>query len=208
MNFRKRYSRNIVFRAMLQGVAIGLIAVLIIGLTIYSTSEKGADPGKKVATTGPTAGEEQVADGDAMTMFVKQYGVFSAKEAATDFVAVSPSLAKTVILPVNDQFYVWGAAWLKESQVVLNETEDAFKKKIKVVPGTCKHESAEEVKKALLADDLSKIELSAGKGDKKKATDFEKKLTAITAFTKDSSIARLHLLAYYSNEDPCFKIQF
>ncbi|MDV6377224.1 hypothetical protein ORD22_02980 [Sporosarcina sp. GW1-11] len=208
MNFRKRYSRNIVVRAMVQGVGIGLIAVLVIGLTIFMTGEKGADPAKKIATTGPGADEEQVADGDAVTMFVKQYGVFSAKEAAAEFVATDPSLAKTAILPVNGQFYVWGAAWLKESQVVLNEKEDAFKKKIQVVSGTCKHANADEVKKALLADDLSKIELSAGEGEKKKTTDFEKKLTAITAFTKDSSIARLHVLAHYSNEDPCFKIQF
>lgn len=208
MNFRKRYSKNIVIRAMVQGVGIGLVAVLIIGLTIFTTNGKGEDPAKKVATSGPNADGEQVVDGDAMTMFVKQYGVFSAKGAATDFVAADPSLAKTVVVPVNDQFYVWGAAWLKESQVVLKAGEDAFKKRIQVVPGVCKHANADEVKKALLADDLSKIELSAGTEEKKKATDFEKKMTAITAFTKDSSIARLHVLAHYSNEDPCFKIQF
>ncbi|AXH99310.1 hypothetical protein DV702_05885 [Sporosarcina sp. PTS2304] len=208
MHFRKRYSRNIIVRAMVQGVAIGLAAVFVIGLTIFTTGEKGANSTKKVATSGPNAEEEQAADGEAVTMFVKQYGVFSAKEAATDFVATDPSLAKTVIFPVNGQFYVWGATWVKESHVVLNETEDAFKKKIRVVDGTCKQANREEVKKALLADDLSKIELSVGGGEKKKGTDLQKKMTAITAFTKDSSIARLHLLGYYSNEDPCFKIQF
>lgn len=203
MNFRRKYSKNLVIRAMVQGVAIGLVAVLVIGLTIVGTG------GKEEESKVPTAGqEERAADGEAMTMFVKQYGVFSARTAATDFIATDPSLAKTVVFPVNDQFYVWGAAWLKESAVVLDPKEDAFKKRIQVVAGVCKQANAEEVKKALLADDLSKIEFSPAAGDKKNGSDFERKMTAITAFTKDSSVARLHVLAHYSNEEPCFKIQF
>ncbi|WP_153732676.1 hypothetical protein [Sporosarcina obsidiansis] len=212
MNFRRSYSKFTVIRAMVQGVVIGLAAVLVIGLTIYTTGGKDADPSKTVATSGPKTEEKDdqaaIDDGSVLAMFVKQYGVFSSKDTATDFVASNPSLANTAILQVSDQFYVWGAVWLKESQVVLKEGEDAFKKKIRVTPGTCKTADVNDVKKALLAEDLSKIELSKDKKDAKKESDLQKKLTAITAFTKDSSIARLHLLAHYSGQDPCFKIQF
>ncbi|ARK23608.1 hypothetical protein SporoP37_02145 [Sporosarcina sp. P37] len=208
MNFRRTYSKNIVIRALVQGVAIGLVAVLVIGFTIFSTGGKEGGSEKTVATTGPKTDENEGAAEGGETMFVKQHGVFSSQQAATDFVAADPSLASTAVVPAGDQFYVWGAVWLQESQVILKEGEDAFKKRISVVPGTCKNADVNEVKKALLAEDLSKIELSKGNGGAKKDSDFAKKVTAITAFTKDSSIARLHLLAYYSNQDPCFKIQF
>ncbi|MEK4024940.1 hypothetical protein [Sporosarcina sp. FSL W7-1283] len=210
MNFRKSYSKFTVIRAMVQGVAIGLAAVLVIGLTIFSTGGKDAKPSKTVATSGPNTEEteEKPADGTAIPMYVKQHGVFSSEETATEFITSNPALANTAIIQVGDQFYIWGAVWLKESQVVLKDGEDAFKKKIQVTPGTCKTADINEVKKALLAEDLSKIKLSKAKDDAKKESDFEKKLTAITAFTKDSSIARLHLLSHYSSQDPCFKIQF
>lgn len=206
MNFRRTYSRNIVIRALVQGVAIGLVAVLIIGLAISATGDKKND--KKVETAGPKTEEKANATGDGETLFVKQHGVFSSEQAATDFVAGNAGLASTAVVPVDGQFYVWGAVWLKESQVVLKEGEDAFKKKITVVPGTCKTADIQEVKNALFAEDLAGIELSKDGKDAKKGSDFAKKMTAITAFTKDSSIARLHVLAHYSNEDPCFEIQF
>ncbi|PID07344.1 MULTISPECIES: hypothetical protein [unclassified Sporosarcina] len=208
MNFRRTYSKNIVIRALVQGVAIGLVAVLVIGLTISITGGKEDKAKETVATTGPKTEEKGGAVEGGDTMFVKQHGVFSSQEAATGFVAENPSLASTAVVPVGGQFYVWGAVWLKESDVILNEGEDAFKKRITVVPGTCKSADANEVKKALLAEDLSKIELSKDGKAAKKDGDFTKKVTAITAFTKDSSVARLHLLAHYSNQDPCFKIQF
>ena len=206
MNFRRTYSKNIVIRALVQGVAIGLVAVLIIGLAISATGDKKND--KKVETAGPKTEEKANATGDGETLFVKQHGVFSSEQAATDFVAGNAGLASTAVVPVDGQFYVWGAVWLKESQVVLKEGEDAFKKKITVVPGTCKTADIQEVKNALFAEDLAGIELSKDGKDAKKGSDFAKKMTAITAFTKDSSIARLHVLAHYSNEDPCFEIQF
>ncbi|ARF16222.1 hypothetical protein [Sporosarcina ureae] len=208
MNFRRTYSKNIVIRALVQGVAIGLVAVLVIGLTISTTGGKEDKASETVATTGPKTEDKGGAAEGGDTMFVKQHGVFSSQEAATDFVAENPSLASTAVVPAGGQFYVWGAVWLKESDVILKEGEDAFKKRITVAPGTCKSADAGEVRKALLAEDLSKIELSKDGKDAKKGGDFEKKVTAITAFTKDSSVARLHLLAHYSNQDPCFKIQF
>lgn len=208
MNFRRTYSKNIVIRALIQGVAIGLVAVLVIGLTISSTGGKKDKADKAVATNGPKTEEKAGAAEDGETMFVKQHGVFSSQEAATNFVAENPGLTTTAIVPAGGQFYVWGAAWLKESDVVLKEGEDAFKKRITVVPGTCKSADAGEVKKALFAEDLSKIELSTKGKEAKKDGDFAKKVAAITAFTQDSSIARLHLLAHYLNQDPCFKIQF
>ncbi|WP_301108356.1 hypothetical protein [Sporosarcina sp.] len=211
MNFRRSYSKFTVIRAMIQGVGIGLVAILVIGLTIFSTGGKEATPDKTVTTSGPSkdsAEETKAADGDAITMFVKQHGVFSSKESATDFAAANPSLANTSIVQVNDQFYIWGAVWLTESQVVLKEGEDAFKKKIQLAPGTCKSADIKQVEKALLADDLSKIDLSKEGKEAKKESDLEKKITAISAFTKDSSIARLHVLAHYTSQDSCFKIQF
>ncbi|GKV65712.1 MULTISPECIES: hypothetical protein [unclassified Sporosarcina] len=210
MNFRRSYSKFTVIRAMIQGVGIGLAAILVIGLTIFSTGGKGAAPDKTVTTSGPgteNGEDEKAADGEAITMFVKQHGVFSSKESAADFAAENPSLANTSIVQVSDQFYIWGAVWLEESQVVLKEGEDAFKKKIQLAPGTCKTADSKQVEKALFADDLSKIDLSKDQKEKKES-DLQKKITAISAFTKDSSIARLHLLAHYTSQDPCFKIQF
>ncbi|PIC77913.1 hypothetical protein CSV74_04735 [Sporosarcina sp. P19] len=208
MNFRRTYSKNIVIRALVQGVAIGLVAVLVIGLTISTTGGKEDKASETMATTGPKTEEKGGAVEGGDTMFVKQHGVFSSQEAATDFVAENPSLASTAVVSAGGQFYVWGAVWLNESDVLLKEGEDAFKKRITVVPGACKSADAGEVRKALLAEDLSKIELSKDGKDAKKGGDFAKKVTAITAFTKDSSVARLHLLAHYSDQDPCFKIQF
>lgn len=205
MNFRKAYSKKTVIRAVVQGVFIGLAAVFIIAFVLNSSGEKKA--GESVPAAGPAADKEAAEDG-AVSLFVKQHGVFSSKESAAEFAGASPSLKDTVIVPAEGQFYIWGAAWLKESDVVLAEKEDAFKKQIRLVPGVCKNDAMENVKKALTIDDLSKIQFSKEQDQPQKGSGLEKKISAITAFTKDPAIARLHLLAYYTDTDPCFKIQF
>src|SRR5690606_14844793 len=137
-----------IVRAMIQGVIIGVVAVAAIGLAIVGTGGKGGSSGvpaptKTVPASGPQADGGD--DGQAMTMYVKQHGVFSSAETAAGFVSDDPSLAKTAILKVGDQYYVWGAVGLNESDIVLKEGENAFRKTIRVTPSSCKTAKPEQL---------------------------------------------------------------
>jgi hypothetical protein len=45
-------------------------------------------------------------------------------------------------------------------------------------------------------------------GEGEKVSVFNEQLTAITAFTDDIRVVRLHLLAHYASKQDCLKIDF
>ncbi|NYF25014.1 hypothetical protein [Sporosarcina sp. JAI121] len=211
MKFGKRYSKVTVFMAMLHGVLIGVAAVAVIGLLLAGSKGKDNDDKteKETATSGPAPVETTApASEKPLQLFAKQHGAFSSAESATLFIAEDPSLTKAAVIHGNDKFYVWTAVGLAENEVVTNAAEGTYLKAFKVETSACGAIGAGKLDEVLAQTEMAKIKnLIEGKEDAK-TKEFHKKIAAITAYSKDLQVVRLHLLSHYSQKDKCIKITF
>ncbi len=215
MNFKKKYSKGTVAMAMLHGVLIGVAAVVVIGLLLTSTKARIADPKplKEIPTSGVVGEENPSPTGQqSLNFFAKQHGAFSSSEAASTFINEDPALAKSAVIKVNDTFFVWTAVGLSAEEIEVSDYEGTYLKSFKVDASTCTAGGPGKLHEILAEKEISKIKmLATGKtedADDKKTIQFRKNLTAITAFTEDMRIIRLHLLSHYSHTDECMKISF
>ncbi|MEK3934063.1 hypothetical protein MKY41_01980 [Sporosarcina sp. FSL W7-1349] len=215
MKFGKRYSKMTVFAAMLHGVLIGIAAVAVIGFLMLGTKgkETAGSATPEVPTGGPAPVETTApAEEQPIRMYAKQHGAFSTSEAAASFIAEQPALAKAAIIQADNQFYVWSAIGLKEGDIEASEAEGTYRKAFSVETAACQSVGAGQLKTVLMETDIAKIKTLASpeKGAKEdaQAKGFAQNLSAITAFTEDLGIVRLHLLSHYSHTDRCAKISF
>ncbi|MCM3710766.1 hypothetical protein [Sporosarcina luteola] len=222
MNFKKKYSKVTVAMAMLHGVIIGIAAVAIVGFIIVGTNGQGKEKAgeKEVLVTDPPAsGETTPTSGPAISpeeaplqLFAKQHGVFSSVQSAQEFVAQDVSLAKAAVLEIGGQFYVWSAVGMQEEEIDVSEYEMTFKKPFFADISSCSSVGAGKLRSALSETEFSKIKVlttvAEGEADDEKIADFRKNLLALTVFTSDLRIVRLHLLSQYSHKNGCVKINF
>lgn len=214
MKFGKRYTKKTVFMAMVQGVIIGVAAIAIIGFIILSSNgmKVGETKPEEVPTGGPTADEtdaaEQLEVGDGIKLYARQHGAFSSSAAAATFMGEDASLTTAAIIKAADQYYIWSAVGLTEAEIMDSDSEDSFQKEFIATPVACDVVGADKLKTVLEINDIAKIKsLESEKGDKK-AEGLSKDLAAITSFTNDLRVIRLHLLSHYSTKQVCVKISF
>ncbi|HJF32820.1 MAG TPA: hypothetical protein K8V56_13740 [Sporosarcina psychrophila] len=216
MKFGKRYSKVTVFMAMLHGVLIGVAAVAVIGLILVGTKgkdESATISGKELPAAGPAPVENSAQPAEKpLQLFAKQHGAFSSSESAALFIAEDPALAKAAVIQANDTYFVWTAVGLTEGEIDSSESEGTYRKAIIVDTSACGAIGAGKLRHALTQTEIAKInyldeDKKEGKEDEK-TKEFNKNITAITAFTKDLRIVRLHLLSHYSHTENCVKITF
>lgn len=223
MNFKKKYSKLTIMLALGQGVLLGIAAVAIVGFILLKTEkpESAASPNVNVPASGPASGPaetkkeegkpEKAAAGAPIPMFAKQHGVFSSKKSATTFIA-DENLPKAAAVHADGQFYVWSALGLTEKDADPAGEEGVFRKQVTVSPLVCESGEGELLKSVLGASKISEIQ-DLATSRKQTANDGEKdafvsNITAITAFTDDLNIVKMHVLAHYSETSECVKIEF
>ncbi|MCM3758107.1 hypothetical protein M3197_11590 [Sporosarcina aquimarina] len=225
MNFKKKYTKMTIMLALGQGVLLGIAAVAIVGFILLKTEkpESAASPNVNVnvPASGPASekatdkkGEtkpDTAAAGAPIPMYAKQHGVFSSKASATSFIA-DENLAKAAAVQANGQFYVWSALGLSEMDADPAGEEGVFRKQVNVSPLACDSGEGELLRSVLGATKISEIQdlvtsrkQSVGEG--KKDT-FASNITAITAFTDDINVIKMHVLAHYSETGKCVKLEF
>ncbi len=219
MRVGKKYSRGTIAMAVINGVFIGVAAVVIIGLLLTATNAKVADSKgpKEIPTSGPSVDEKPIAsDGEqSIKLFAKQHGAFSTVEAASTFIAQDPALVKAATIQVVDQYYVWSAVAINPLEIEVSEDEGTYRKEFLADSSACASAGIGGLNEVLKETEVAKIKMLATqntdekKGDgKDKSVEFIKNITAITAFTDDLKIIRLHLLSQYTHTDKCVKISF
>ncbi|WP_432355776.1 hypothetical protein [Sporosarcina sp. A2] len=223
MNFKKKYTKMTIMLALGQGVLLGIAAVAIVGFILLKTEkpESAASNQVEVPASGPAkeqAGgkddaskEDTAAAGTPITMYAKQHGVFSSKESATTFIA-DETLPKATPIHANGQFYVWSALGLSEADADPAGAEGVFRKQVRVSPLACDSGEGELLRSVMSATKISEIQdlvasrkqtAEAGKKDA-----FTSNITAITAFTEDLTVIKMHVLAHYAETGKCVKLDF
>ncbi|REB07177.1 hypothetical protein DVB69_10000 [Sporosarcina sp. BI001-red] len=223
MNFKKKYSKMTIMLALGQGVLLGIAAVAIVGFILLKTDkpESAASPNVGVPANGPASGQtdgkkdekkpDAAAAGAPIPMYAKQHGVFSSKASATSFIS-DENLAKAAAVHAGDQFYVWSALGLSEMDADPAGEDGAFRKQVTVSPLACDSGEGELLRSVLGASKISEIQdLVASRkqtaGEGKKDT-FTSNIAAITAFTDDLNVIKMHVLAHYSETGECVKLDF
>lgn len=214
MKFSKRYTKKTVFMAMVHGVIIGVAAIAIIGFIILGANGKkvGEKPTPEVPATGPPANEEgagpqESLDG-SLKLIARQHGAFSSSASAATFMEADPSLTTAAIIQVAEQYYVWSAVGLTEAEIMDSDSEDTFRKEFSVTSAACDVAGAEKLGDVLSIEDIAKIKSLESEKDNEKAAEFTRDVVAITSFTNDLRVIRLHLLSHYSTKKDCVKISF
>lgn len=214
MKFGKRYTKTTVFMAMVNGVIIGVVAIAIIGFIILGANGKknGETTNPEVPATGPPANEgespTQEPGNDSLKLFARQHGAFSSSTSAATFMEADPSLNTAAIIQVADQYYIWSVVGLTEAEILDSDSEETFRKEFSATLTTCDVVGAEKLKEVLSTDDIAKIKSLESEKGNEKAEDFSRDVLAITSFTDDLQVIRLHLLAHYSTTKDCIEISF
>ena len=204
--------------AIIQGIIIGIAAVAVVGFIIVGANGKlGTEPKEKeIPTAGPAATED---DGKSvetqvipLKLFARQHGVFSSTESAETFLAADPSLASAAIFQgtgdSEGKYYIWSSIGLTDMEIMDSDSEETFRKEVTANVGSCEAVDAKLLRDSLVADTVAKIKILETENEGETVTVFNKQLTAITAFTDDIRVVRLHLLAHYASKKDCVTIAF
>ncbi|WJY28177.1 hypothetical protein [Sporosarcina trichiuri] len=221
MNFKKKYSKLTIMLALGQGVLLGIIAVAVVGFILMKTDapDAAATPEPNVPANGPAAADPKLeakagevpALGAPVAMYARQHGVFSSKGSAAAFIADSQVPAAAVVRS-DSQYFVWSALGPTEQDADPAGSEGAFRKSLSVTPLACTGGGGELVQAVLKAgkvseiQDLVNVRKQSAEGGKKDP--LAEKLAAITAFTGDLNIIRMHVIAHFAESGDCVKLQF
>ena len=216
MKFGKRYSKVTVFMAMLQGVVIGVAAVALIAVILMGTNWKNGDKepvGKddELPITGPAPVDTVTTvpiTHQPLQFFARQHGVFTTPSSAATFIAQEPTLVSAAIVKAEGQYYVWTSIGKTELEIMDSEIGGTFRKKIVADTSACSAIGAGKLQSVLQATERDKINLLEVEKEADLAAEFNRNLAAITTYSNDMRIIRLHLLSYYSTTKECVKISF
>ena len=197
--------------AIIQGVIIGIAAVAVVGFIIVSANGQLGNDQKEpeIPTAGPAPEnkEEPIETAVApLQLFARQHGVFSSSESAATFLAADSSLSSAAIFQIGDKYFIWSSMGLTETEIMDSESDDTFRKAITATVGTCEAVDAKVLRDSLVADTVAKIKISEGETEDEKVKVFNEQLNAITSFTNDIRVVRLHLLKHFSSKGDCIKI--
>ena len=217
VNFGRNFKRGTYVMAIIQGIIIGIAAVAVVGFIIVGANGKlGSEPKKtEIPTAGPAASDKEESvetQGIPLKLFARQHGMFSSAESAATFMAADPSLASAAILEGTGEnegkYYIWSSIGLSDAEIMDSDSEDTFRKEVTANVGSCEAVGANLLRDSLVADTVAKIKNLETENEDEKVTVFNKQLTAITAFTDDIRVVRLHLLAHYASKKDCVTIKF
>lgn len=214
MKFGKKYSRFTVILALLHGVLIGVIALVLV-VVIFTVTGKEAKQGVEAPKEIPTMAEtpEEKPDpventSDSLTLFANQYGAFTTLQGAETFIASDSSLKTAAIVEGEGQFHVWSHIATSQNRLQNVKSEESFIKTFTVSEGKCDAFTKSKLWEILASDQLLKLELLDAEKTEETAQQFIEKYEAITAFTDDLAVLKLHLIAHYSKENGCVIISF
>ena len=223
MNFKKRYTKMTILLALGQGVLLGIVAVAIVGFILLKTnpSERATGPDEEVPASGPVTSDSKDSEakgekdakvsGSPIAMYAKQHAVFSSQDAAASFIS-DEQLPKAAVVQSDDQYFVWSALGPSANDADPAGETGVFRKEVTVSPLVCDGGEDELLRSVLHAQQISEIQDLATSKKNAKGSDekdpFVEKVSAITAFTDDLNVIRIHILAHFSETWDCVKLDF
>ncbi|MDI7740686.1 hypothetical protein QMK38_01620 [Lysinibacillus fusiformis] len=217
MKFPNVIGRRELKNAAVIGSVAGLAGVLFFILILSSMSPSN-DQGQQQASSGK--GEEEVIpvqssteagvieDDSSVGFFANQYGVFKSRESAQDFISEYPTLNTSATVEVDGKFYVWSSISPIREELIISETPTSFAKSFKLSAAACTEETLKGLPTILESNDPSKFYFQDGNVPDNIPQDWQSITSALSSFSQDLGIARLHLITHYFENNDCMKIEF
>lgn len=213
MPFRRRNPRKKIILAAIQGLVIGVIGVLIFGFILNFTNEKKVENEEEI-TAPSTAKEEEEGEkvevaAEALLSFkAKQYGMFTTKDSAIDFMATEPTLVKASIVQVENQFFVWSELFVNDVPASQQEALPTFIKNLYISTKGCEDPKVKKIMAVLQEENISKNFFDSIVKKEDYPDDLTSIVQAVSTFSDVSSVMRLHVFSHYLDQNRCVELSF
>lgn len=212
MKFPNVIGRRELMNAAIIGSVAGLAGVvffiLLLGSMTPETDTQQANTSQEQEMIPVQSSEGAVEDGSSAGFFANQYGVFTSNESALDFISEYPSLNTSAVVQVDGSYYVWSAVSPIREELILSSAPTSFAKSFTFSAAACTKEKEKSIPALLESNDPSKYYFQDGDVPENFPEDWQSITSAISSFSQDLGIARLHLLAHYATKNECMKIVF
>jgi len=212
MRFTKTFSKFSYTLAILHGFFIGAVSIGIFAILIQwqdiSTAEKTGSKEEAPEKAEEITVDAPVDAGNPTQFFAKQHGVFTTADGATTLLQSSPAMKSAAIIIANNQYFVWSAASVVESEMKIQGTTESFVKPFKINSSACTEKAMKNLPVFLANSDPAKFNFE-GTGNKDAIPkDWVANNAAIATLSEDKNVIRVQLLSHYSTQNDCLKIEF
>jgi len=213
---RHNNTRKKIILAGVQGLVIGVVGVLLFGLVLNLANDKKAESESAestISTEVEDKDKEKIevagnAETKSLPFQAKQYGMFTTKESAMAFIGTQPFLQKASVFQVDNQFFIWSNLYVANIPTQEAEVLPTFIKSLYVSASSCEDPKVKKVMELMQQEDLSKKVFDSIAKKEEYPADLMEIVQAISAFSDDSSIMRLHVLSHYFSTNDCLKLNF
>lgn len=207
----RRELRNAAVIGSVAGLAGVVFFILLLSSMNSSTNQEQqqASSGKGEEEVIPVqSSNEAIEDTSSVEFYANQYGVFQSEESASDFISEHPVLNTSATVEVDGKYYVWSSVTPIREELILSETPTSFAKAFKFSGAACTEETLKGLPTVLENNDPSKFYFQEGAVPDNIPDDWQTITSALSSFSQDLGIARLHLVAHYFDKNDCMKIEF
>ncbi|MEK3981061.1 hypothetical protein MKY37_18795 [Psychrobacillus sp. FSL K6-2836] len=209
---RRNNTRKKVILAGIQGLIIGVVGVLLFGLILNLANDKKAESEEAEITTPKDESEKVEVTGEVeekpLPFQAKQYGMFTSKESAMAFIGSQPSLAKSSIFQVDNQFFVWSDLYVTTIPTQEAEVLPTFIKSLYVSTKGCEDPKVIKVMELIQQENLTKNFFDSLDKKEEYPDDLMQIVQAISAFSDVPSVMRSHIFSHYVATNNCLKLSF
>ncbi|MEK4486607.1 hypothetical protein MHH81_13590 [Psychrobacillus sp. FSL H8-0484] len=215
MPIRRRNPRKKIILAAVQGLVIGVIGVLLFGFILNFANEKKVENEEEITAPNTVKekedGEEEkveVAADGLLAFKAKQYGMFTTKESAIDFMATEPTLVKASIVQVENQFFVWSELFVNDVPSSQQEALPTFIKNLYISTNGCEDPKVKKIMTVLQEENISKNFFDSIVKKEDYPDDLTSIVQAVSTFSDVSSVMRLHVFSHYLDQNRCVELSF
>jgi hypothetical protein len=206
---RRRNPKSKVIIAGIQGLIIGAVGVLLFGFILnLSNDEKVVSEGGTAETPATEGGKVEVSAEPKLTFKAKQYGMFTSKESALDFMGDQPGIADASIVQAGEQFFVWTELFVSEVNSAQSDALPSFTKTLYVSTSGCEDPKVTKLFNSLQKENISKNYFDTLEKKEEYPDDLATIVQAVSVFSDKPSIMRLHLMTHYLEKNTCAKLSF
>lgn len=204
MKFPHVIKRKEIIQAAILGSAAGLVGVFLFIIMLNSMTTEKTNNEDMVPVNSTVDSDDPFKE----KFFATQHGVFSTFEGATDFVAGFSSLTTSAIVEVDGNFYVWSSVSPTKEGVAITVNPTSFAKSFYYTASSCSESSLKQIPSIIKSDDRSKFYFDDGNIPDDLPEDWQSVTQALSTFSNDLNVIRLHILSHYFSKNDCMKISF
>ncbi|MEK4627854.1 MAG: translation initiation factor 2 [Solibacillus sp.] len=194
--------KSSVAQAMFFGGLTGLVGVIVFIFILQLPSNEQQED--ELASTTQVSSEQEVV---SQSFFALQHGVFSNFDSAAQFLASYPTLNKSTIFEVDDQYYIWSQLDQEKVEGATLTTPSSFYKKM-TLSSSCPTTSELQLPNLLMDEKWLSVETLTDAQQANVPKDWGTNLAEVQKLTNQVNVIRLHMLMNYYEQLDCLKVTF